>query len=356
VLPFGATSNQAVLSLNGIAYDQKTTSQLASTNLATYAAVIVASDQPQSAYYNIAARAAQLDAYVMQGGRLEFHAAGFGHNGGDPSVVALPGGMHIEYDTASTNHVLLPGHPIAAGVPEPFTGNLASHVRFTSIPAGALLILGDATSRPNLVSYHYGAGLVVAAGQALENGYQWGEPAGRVLENLIPFVTDVPSWLRTAPNSAHVPPGQQLDVQVTFDAANLATGFYAGRLEFGSNDPVRPTAFVPASLTVLGASAVTGAEDDATLVFGLAPVAPTPSVGSARISFTLTKAGPARAAIYDVAGRLVRTLTDGPREAGRHALLWEGADERGVRRAAGVYLLRLETAEGRLTRRLVWIP
>ena len=53
---------------------------------------------------------------------------------------------------------------------------------------------------------------------------------------------------------------------------------------------------------------------------------------------------------------VVRTLADGPHEAGRHALLWEGQDERGVRRGAGVYLLRLESAEGRLTRRLVFIP
>ena len=355
-LPFGAPSNQAVLSLNGIAYDQKTTSQLAATNLASYVAVIVASDQPMSAYYNLAARAAQLDAYVQQGGRLEFHAAGFGYNGGDPSVVTLPGGMFIEYDTASTNHVLLPGHPIVAGVPEPFTGNLASHVRFTSIPAGAQLIVGDASHRPNLVSYHRGAGLVVASGQALENAYQWGEPAGRILENMILYVANVPSWLRTAPNAGFVQPGQQLQVQVTFDAAGLVAGLYGGQLEVSSNDPARPLATVPAKLNVFGASSVTGTEDDAPLVFGLAPIAPTPSLGSARIHFTLSRPGPARAAIYDVAGRLVRTLADGPHEAGRHALRWEGQDERGVRRGAGIYLLRLESAEGRLTRRLVWIP
>ena len=356
VLPFGSTSNQAVLSLNGIAYDQKTTSQIASTNLASYFAVIVASDQNTSSYQTLAARAAQIDAYVQQGGRLEFHAAGFGFNGGDATLVTLPGGMHIEVDTASVNRVLLPGHPIATGVPDPFTGNLASHVRFTSIPAGAQLILGDATGRPNLVSYNHGAGLVVASGQALENGYQYDEPSGRVLENMIPFVADVPSWLRTAPNQASVPPGQHVDVQVIFDAATLLSGLYRGQLLIGSNDPVRPTVIVPATLTVLGASAVTGTEDDAPLTFGLAAVAPTPSHGSARIAFTLSRPGTARAAIYDVAGRVVKTLADGPREAGRHSFLWEGLDERGARCAAGVYLLRLDSAEGRRTRRLVWVP
>jgi hypothetical protein len=36
--------------------------------------------------------------------------------------------------------------------------------------------------------------------------------------------------------------------------------------------------------------------------------------------------------------------------------MWKGEDERGVRRAAGVYLLRLDSSEGRRTRRLVWVP
>ena len=50
--------------------------------------------------------------------------------------------------------------------------------------------------------------------------------------------------------------------------------------------------------------------------------------------------------VYDVAGRLVRTLLDGAhREAGPHAAVWDGRDDGGRGAAAGVYFYRLR-AEG----------
>lgn len=49
-------------------------------------------------------------------------------------------------------------------------------------------------------------------------------------------------------------------------------------------------------------------------------------------------------ALYDVHGRLVRTIARGPRLPGYHAAAWDGRDDRGVEVAAGVYLLRLRSA------------
>ncbi len=54
--------------------------------------------------------------------------------------------------------------------------------------------------------------------------------------------------------------------------------------------------------------------------------------------------------VYDVAGRLVRTLRQGPMTAGEHAVVWQGEDESGQAVASGVYFCRLEAggvAEGR---------
>lgn len=45
--------------------------------------------------------------------------------------------------------------------------------------------------------------------------------------------------------------------------------------------------------------------------------APNPVSGSALLSYFLPVAGPVRLELYDVAGRLVRRLTEGEREAGR---------------------------------------
>jgi hypothetical protein len=45
--------------------------------------------------------------------------------------------------------------------------------------------------------------------------------------------------------------------------------------------------------------------------------------------------------VYDVAGRLVKTLSDGPAEAGDHVAVWDGTDDAGRPVASGVYFCRL---------------
>lgn len=57
--------------------------------------------------------------------------------------------------------------------------------------------------------------------------------------------------------------------------------------------------------------------------------------------------------IYDVAGRLVRTLETRVREPGRHAALWDSRDERGRVVASGVYFVRLEAGDFSATQKLV---
>ena len=53
---------------------------------------------------------------------------------------------------------------------------------------------------------------------------------------------------------------------------------------------------------------------------------------------------PANVALYDVAGRRVRTLVDGDLDAGDHAVTWDGRDESGHTLSEGVYFLRMTTA------------
>ena len=70
------------------------------------------------------------------------------------------------------------------------------------------------------------------------------------------------------------------------------------------------------------------------------------------IEYSLSSPGEVRLRIYDVSGRLVRTLVDGPQGAGEYRLLWDGRDSRGVRGPAGVYFVRLET-RGQVTTRTI---
>lgn len=63
--------------------------------------------------------------------------------------------------------------------------------------------------------------------------------------------TEVP-WLSPAPASGSVSPGESQKVAVELDASDLVAGTYRADLCVGSNDPVRPLAAVPVTLTVTG--------------------------------------------------------------------------------------------------------
>ena len=79
---------------------------------------------------------------------------------------------------------------------------------------------------------------------------------------------------------------------------------------------------------------------------------PNPARGSVTVAFELPRPARVRVAVFDAAGRLVRTLADGARPAGTQSLAFDLRDERGRALGAGLYLVRLE-AEGRVfTRRI----
>jgi hypothetical protein len=66
---------------------------------------------------------------------------------------------------------------------------------------------------------------------------------------------------------------------------------------------------------------------------------PSPASGPMGIAFDLPRAGRVEIGVYDVAGRLVRSLHSGPLAAGPHRLAWDGT---GARPGSGVYFIRLE--------------
>ncbi len=70
---------------------------------------------------------------------------------------------------------------------------------------------------------------------------------------------------------------------------------------------------------------------------------PNPFNPSTRLAFSLSQSCEVLLRIYDLAGRPVRTLVDGWREAGRHEVTWDGRDNRGRMLSSGVYFYRLET-------------
>jgi hypothetical protein len=82
-------------------------------------------------------------------------------------------------------------------------------------------------------------------------------------------------------------------------------------------------------------------------------VAPNPSSGTASISYSLPKSGVVSLKLYDVAGKLVKTLVSGRRSAGGHSIRISDLGLGASRLGSALYLLRYEAGEYRATEKLV---
>ena len=88
-----------------------------------------------------------------------------------------------------------------------------------------------------------------------------------------------------------------------------------------------------------------GQDNRLPLDFSLAQNYPNPFNPSTRLSFNLPQAGQARLEIYDLLGRSVRTLIDGPLDAGYHSLNWDGRMTGSGYVSSGIYFARLQFGE-----------
>ncbi len=107
--------------------------------------------------------------------------------------------------------------------------------------------------------------------------------------------------------------------------------------KIGSTDPVGRE-------TVVGPFKYSG-EKPRTIQFALRSSSPNPSRHGAALSFSLPSTADVKLRVYSVAGRLVRTLHDGPADAGVTTAEWNGRDDRGERVPSGVYFARIVTGD-----------
>lgn len=81
---------------------------------------------------------------------------------------------------------------------------------------------------------------------------------------------------------------------------------------------------------------------------------PNPFNPSTTVHFNLASSMPVTAAIFDVSGRLVRTLADDlPLSTGENSLHWDGRDNSGQAVASGIYMVRIATPLGTRVARAV---
>jgi flagellar hook assembly protein FlgD len=73
------------------------------------------------------------------------------------------------------------------------------------------------------------------------------------------------------------------------------------------------------------------------------------------LSFHLGGPAAVTLAIYDSAGRHVKTLLQEHLIAGDHAATWNGADDSGLKVSTGVYFARLDAGGDSMSRKLIML-
>jgi hypothetical protein len=111
---------------------------------------------------------------------------------------------------------------------------------------------------------------------------------------------------------------------------------------------------VPSGMIPIGTRVITYRNrpaGDEGVEFRLDAAAPNPSRGGpVSIGFALGRADRADLRLFDVSGRMVKTLASGSFGAGPHRFTWDGTSDSGARVQPGVYFYRLVTEEGTITR------
>jgi hypothetical protein len=148
-------------------------------------------------------------------------------------------------------------------------------------------------------------------------------------------------WLDYDPLAGVVPSGETVDIAFDFDATGLALGDHHAEVTLTSNDAANPTVVIPTRLTVTDTTLPVA---DLPLAFRFEGAAPNPFNPATTLHFSLPAAGHVELRVFDVQGRLVRSLVDGQRPAGAGEARWDGRDTDGRQVASGTYYARLAAA------------
>ena len=69
---------------------------------------------------------------------------------------------------------------------------------------------------------------------------------------------------------------------------------------------------------------------------------PNPTASTVEIRYSVSRLGMVSLVVYDMRGRVVRTLVDGPRCEGEHSVTWDGRNSAGTPVASGMYIAHVD--------------
>ena len=87
--------------------------------------------------------------------------------------------------------------------------------------------------------------------------------------------------------------------------------------------------------------------------FGITKISPSIIFDCASIIYSIPERSEISVAVYDISGRMVKTLKRGEVEAGTHRVKWEGRNSYGNRVSRGIYFCRLKTGKNESVKKMV---
>jgi len=158
-----------------------------------------------------------------------------------------------------------------------------------------------------------------------------------------------------SPHTAGVTPAEY---ELVFDDAGASQdSVYSGTLVLRTRDDTAVNGWSERDSLVVSLSAhvhtSSWAPEDEVGRFALSYASANPFHGDAMLTLDMPHDGSASVAIYDVRGRLVRTLHSGELPRGTHRVVWDGRDEYGNACASGVYFSRASNGLETDSRKLV---
>ncbi|HEX6791697.1 MAG TPA: choice-of-anchor D domain-containing protein, partial [Candidatus Krumholzibacteria bacterium] len=192
----------------------------------------------------------QFESFVLSGGVVQYNTATIGVS------VSLAGtGVVLPGSAEPSNAVVMPAHPIVAGLGPLISADFVNLGWISDLPPGANVITRTKNSgKPTTAEYRYG-GTVIVTTIACEHLYEGGLPAGDILHNAMAYALSAASvsWVTVSPEEGTVMPGDVAELAVMFDSQRRPGGDYRAILDVQSDDPAHPSVAIPVAMHVMAA-------------------------------------------------------------------------------------------------------
>ncbi|MCD4691028.1 immune inhibitor A, partial [bacterium] len=158
-----------------------------------------------------------------------------------------------------------------------------------------------------------------------------------------PLPDDTPCWS-----------GSIAWTEETFDLTAFEGETVQIRFRFVSDGYVTEEGWYLDDIEITSAGTGTGIDDIIVpVLFALKQNAPNPFNPTTIIHYQLPQSADVKVEIYNVAGKLVRTLVDEAQDAGFRSVVWDGTSDTGRAVASGVYMYRLQAGDEVAQKRMV---